>query len=151
VLTTAALLEPVLGESIQVDIHLADGLPPVEGEPVKLQQVLVNLALNAKDAMRGVGTLGIRTGLHAGDLLLEVRDTGCGMTEDVKRKLFDPFYTTKPAGKGTGLGLTMVHRIVTAHGGSVKVESEPGKGTTFLLRFPPHICLEESSEALAAG
>lgn len=134
--SAVSLLEPVLGETIKVETDLDDDLPPIQGEPVKLQQALVNLALNAKDAMRGCGVLGFSTRRDGQDLVLEVRDNGSGMTEEVKRKLFDPFFTTKAPGKGTGLGLTMVHRIVSAHGGAVRVESEPGKGTRFILLLP---------------
>jgi signal transduction histidine kinase len=137
VVSAVSLLEPVLGENIRVDKDLAKDLPQLEAEPIKLQQVIVNLALNAKDAMRGVGALTFRTGLEGQDIALEIQDTGSGMTEEVKRKLFEPFFTTKPQGKGTGLGLTMVNRIVSAHGGTVRVESEPGQGTRFIILLPP--------------
>lgn len=130
------LLEPVLGETIQVETTLGEGMSPLFGEPVKLQQVVVNLALNARDAMRGCGVLSFRTWTGAGGACLEVRDTGCGMTEEVKRKVFEPFFSTKEAGKGTGLGLTMVQRIVSAHGGTIDVASEPGEGTRFVIHLP---------------
>jgi signal transduction histidine kinase len=136
VMSAVSLLEPVLGETIRVETALAEGMLPIQGEPVKLQQAIVNLALNAKDAMRGSGILGFRTRRSGRDLVLEVSDTGSGMTEEVKRKLFEPFFTTKAPGKGTGLGLTMVQRIVSAHGGAVQVESEPGAGTRFILMLP---------------
>jgi len=147
VMGTAALLEPVLGETITVETNLEEDLPLLHGEPVKLQQVVVNLALNAKDAMRGCGHLALRTWSRDGEVFLEVRDTGSGMTEEVKRKLFDPFFTTKADGKGTGLGLTMVYRIVTAHGGSVRVDSEPGSGTCFVIQFPVATALELEAAA----
>jgi signal transduction histidine kinase len=134
--STVSLLEPVLGETIRVETYLAEGIPPLQGETVKLQQVLVNLALNARDAMRGCGTLSVHTGEQDGHAFVEVKDTGSGMTEDVRAKLFDPFFTTKGPGKGTGLGLTMVHRIITAHGGSILVDTVLGEGTRFAIRLP---------------
>jgi hypothetical protein len=139
--STVSLLEPVLGESVRVETFLGEGIGPLQGETVKLQQVLVNLALNARDAMRGSGTLTLRTGVEDGHAFVEVRDTGSGMTEEVQAKLFEPFFTTKGPGKGTGLGLTMVHRIITAHGGSILVDSVLGEGTRFAVRLPvPEPC-----------
>ncbi len=135
----AELLRRVLGDSYRVEAHLAIDLPVLFGEPMKLQQVLVNLGLNARDAMPEGGLLEFRTYRLDNQICLEVRDTGCGMDAEVKRRLFEPFFTTKPPGKGTGLGLAMVARIVAAHGGSINVDSEPGQGTRFQIRFPPSL------------
>ena len=134
--STVSLLEPVLGETIRVETELAADLPLLQGEPVKLQQVLVNLALNGRDAMRGAGGLIFRTWVDQEGVCLEVQDSGCGMNEEILRLVFDPFYTTKEPGKGTGLGLTMVQRIVSAHGGTIDVASEPEVGTRFVIHLP---------------
>lgn len=135
----ASLLRRVLGRSIRVETELAPDLPLLFGEPVKLQQVLVNLGLNARDAMPEGGFLRVRT-IRVGDCArLEVEDTGCGMAEEVRLRVFEPFFTTKEMGKGTGLGLSMVANIVGAHGGQIQVESEPGAGTLFRIEFPPSL------------
>ena len=135
----AELLRRVLGDAYRVEVHLAIDLPILFGEPMKLQQVLVNLGLNARDAMPEGGQLEFRTFRQDDQVCLEVRDTGCGMDEAVKRRLFEPFFTTKQAGKGTGLGLAMVSRIVASHGGSIDVDSVPGSGTRFRIWFPPSL------------
>lgn len=135
----AALLRRVVGRSIQIQHDLAEDLPQVFGEPVKLQQVLVNLGLNARDAMPEGGLLVFRTFRAGENACLEVKDTGFGMSEDVKGRIFEPFFSTKNPGKGTGLGLAMVANIVAAHGGHIRVESEPGAGTCFRIEFPPSL------------
>ena len=135
----ASLLRRVLGPAIRIEEDLARDIPALFGEPVKLQQVLVNLGLNARDAMPEGGHLLFRT-FRTGELVcLDVKDTGCGMSEEVKRRVFEPFFTTKEPDKGTGLGLSMVANIVAAHGGHIQVESEPGAGTHFRLEFPPSL------------
>ena len=133
------LLRRVLGKSIRIEEDLSRDIPLLFGEPVKLQQVLVNLGLNARDAMPDGGALLFRT-FHAQEkVCLEVKDTGCGMSEEVKRRVFEPFFSTKAPEKGTGLGLSMVANIVAAHAGQIQVESEPGVGTQFLIEFPPSL------------
>ncbi|HEX8989186.1 MAG TPA: bacteriohemerythrin [Rhodocyclaceae bacterium] len=112
-------------------------LPPVECVPSQLNQVFMNLLVNAAHAIgkeRGVVT--IRTGAQAGHVWLEFSDTGCGIPEDIRARIFDPFFTTKPVGQGTGLGLSLAYGIIRHHEGSITVESEVGKGTTFRIRLP---------------
>jgi two-component system, cell cycle sensor histidine kinase and response regulator CckA len=115
---------------------LAPDLGAVEADPGQLEQVLMNLAVNARDAMPQGGQLTIETRNGEREVLLAVRDTGAGMTETVKARIFEPFFTTKGPGKGTGLGLSVVHGVVEQAGGHIEVESEPGVGTTFLVYLP---------------
>jgi PAS domain S-box-containing protein len=141
------LLQRLLGETIRLKTSLASGLWPVCCDPAQLEQVLFNLAVNARDAMPGGGTLSIETanlpdGAGQPDLggadwvRLRIRDSGSGMSREVKDHLFEPFFTTKPSGRGTGLGLATVYGIVRQAGGQVRVESDPGKGTTFDVLLP---------------
>lgn len=147
----AELLRRVLGDSFRVEAHLAIDLPVLFGEPMKLQQVLVNLGLNARDAMAEGGLLEFRTYRLDDRICLEVRDSGCGMDAEVKRRLFEPFFTTKAPGKGTGLGLAMVARIIAAHGGTIDVDSEPGQGTRFRIQFPPSLRRQSAEEVDGAA
>jgi PAS domain S-box-containing protein len=145
------LLRRTLGEHIELGCEIADALPPVRIDPTQLGQVLVNLAVNARDAMPGGGTLGIeareqeldeealatRSHLEPGRFVsIRVSDTGCGMPPDVADRAFDPFFTTKPSGAGTGLGLATVHGILHGVGGDVRIYSEPQIGTTVSLMLP---------------
>jgi len=121
---------------IQVKRELDPSLPGIAGESGQLIQVLVNLVVNALQATPAGGTITIST-KRAGDFVaLSVADTGTGMTPDVLKKVFIPFFTTKPTGEGTGLGLSVVHGIVTAHGGRIEAESEPHKGSRFRVLLP---------------
>lgn len=108
----------------------------VEADPVQLKQVLVNLAVNAIQAMPDGGTLTVSTRAHEDVVFIDVTDTGTGMTDEVIEQLFNPFFTTKDVGEGTGLGLSVVHGIVQAHGGEIYVESVVGKGSKFTVRLP---------------
>jgi CheY-like chemotaxis protein len=120
----------------------------VKIDPAQVQQVLFNLVLNARDAMSGGGPIHVRTGnrnREAGEqspkqstsgVFLSVKDSGCGMTADTRAHLFEPFFTTKAKGRGTGLGLSTVHNIVTGNGGSVEVDSEPERGTKVTVLLP---------------
>ena len=108
----------------------------VTADPAQLNQVLVNLVVNALHAMPGGGRLTVRTTGGEGRVSLVVEDTGTGMSEDVLDKVFVPFFTTKDVGDGTGLGLPVVHGIVTAHGGSIEGESALGRGTRFEIVLP---------------
>jgi two-component system, cell cycle sensor histidine kinase and response regulator CckA len=109
----------------------------VKLDPMQLEQVVVNLAVNARDAMPRGGTLAIRVERPSAVVVrLVVSDTGVGMTEEVRARAFEPFFTTKPVGKGTGLGLALVFAVVRQNGGTVNVDSEPGRGTTFTIDFP---------------
>lgn len=123
-------------EGITIIRELEDGLPQFLADQSQLYQVLVNLAVNAVQAMPHGGTLTIRTRSDADNVYLSVEDTGIGMTPEVQKQLFIPFFTTKDVGQGTGLGLAVVHGIVAAHGGSITVQSEVGKGSAFDVRLP---------------
>jgi len=123
-------------QGVEIVKRLRSGLPNIIADPSQVQQVLVNLAVNAVQAMPQGGRLTIRTDLADGHVLLAVEDTGSGMTEDVKRQIFIPFFTTKDVNEGTGLGLAVVHGIVSAHGGSINVESEVGRGSRFEVLLP---------------
>ena len=114
----------------------APGLPPVTADRAQLNQVLVNLVSNAIYEMPKGGTLKVATREEDGHVLLIVEDTGPGMTAEVQEKIFTPFFTTKEIGQGTGLGLPVVHGIVTAHKGQIKVDSRVGRGTRFEIRLP---------------
>lgn len=130
------LLRKVVGAQVQLDTDLAEGLPPVQGNPIQLEQVLVNLVVNARDALPAGGIVQIRTRPSPdGRVDLEVQDNGVGMTPEVKARIFEPFFTTKGPGEGTGLGLAMVRGIVVAHGGDLSVDSAWGEGTTFRIRL----------------
>jgi PAS domain S-box-containing protein len=145
------LLQRVIGETIHLNLELAAPAPCIRADPGQLEQVILNLALNARDAMPQGGTLTIGTGgvdlkqeqiSAAGGLVsgpytvLSITDTGCGMSADVKSHLFEPFFTTKEVGKGTGLGLSIVYSVVKQNGGEINVISEVGKGTTFRIFLP---------------
>ncbi|RJP39837.1 MAG: hypothetical protein C4547_03180 [Phycisphaerales bacterium] len=110
--------------------------PAIRGDGVQLRQVVLNLAINAVQAMPRGGVLTVSIAGQGGDVILTVTDTGVGMDEQAQANLFTPFYTTKDVGEGTGLGLSVVHGIVTAHGGTITVQSTPGEGTEMTVRFP---------------
>jgi len=122
-------------QGVQITTLLSEDLPPLLGARTPLQQVIVNLATNALDAMPSGGTLTLRTKIEEAEVILEVTDTGTGIPEEIRSRIFDPFFTTKEAGKGTGLGLSLGYEIVQQHGGTIDVQSEVGKGTTMLVRF----------------
>jgi PAS domain S-box-containing protein len=127
--------------NIAVDAALASGLPQVFADPHQIQQVLLNLVINAEQAMlsaNGRGSLVVRTWHNSDDdaVVVEVNDDGPGVPVDVRTKIFDPFFTTKEVGKGTGLGLTVAYAIVQEHGGHIHVESRPGRGASFVVEFP---------------
>src|ERR1043166_2286896 len=137
---------PTLDASrVRLDAELAPALPPVVGDPDRLQQVFINLVNNALDAMPEGGGLRVTTTFEpdgdgtsgAGRIVVDFADTGTGMSEEVRAHIFDPLYTTKKRGRGTGLGLVVVRQVVSEHGGTIEVESEPGRGARFRLTFPP--------------
>ncbi len=136
----ARMLRRTIGEDIELVIRLAPDLAPVRADPTQMEQVLLNLAVNARDAMPDGGCLTIATqevDLHSGPgVRVRVQDTGVGMSEEVRAHLFEPFYTTKDVGKGTGLGLATAYGIVRQSGGEISVESEAGKGSVFLIDLP---------------
>jgi C4-dicarboxylate-specific signal transduction histidine kinase len=123
---------------VTIQLHLPDRLPPVSANEQQLQQVLVNLVMNAAHAMEASErrVLEIATRAEDGQVVLAVRDTGVGMTPETRARLFTPFFTTKAPGQGTGLGLSVTRRIVEAHGGRIEVDTDPGRGTAFEVRLP---------------
>ena len=145
------MLRRIIGEDIQLEVRLARGIPAVKVDPSHIDQVIMNLAVNSRDAMPGGGTLTIETapvdltaeysGRHIGVepghyVMLAVSDTGSGMDAATKARLFEPFFTTKEKGKGTGLGLSIVYGIVKQNGGEILVYSEPNRGTSFKIYLP---------------
>jgi PAS domain S-box-containing protein len=138
---TMALLEHQFKTSrITVEDELADHLPPIQGNTGRLQQVFLNLFLNAKDAMVGGGTLRVRTA-NGNGVTVAVSDTGSGIAPEHIARIYDPFFTTKTTpregqNRGTGLGLSVTYGIIQEHAGKIRVESRPGEGTTFYLDFP---------------
>jgi PAS domain S-box-containing protein len=146
-----SMLRRMIGEDIELSTSLGGGLTAVRGDRSQLEQVVMNLVVNARDAASGVGgAIQIETGmvtfdsappvppgLKAGSYVtLTVNDNGCGMSEETKGRLFEPFFTTKPRGQGTGLGLATVYGIVMQTGGGISVESEPGQGAAFTVYLP---------------
>jgi signal transduction histidine kinase len=123
-------------EGIKVTLSLAEDLPVIDADASQLTQVLVNLVVNAIQAMPQGGVITIQTHAHDKHVSLIVEDTGIGMDETIIKKIFIPFFTTKEVGQGTGLGLSVVHGIVTSHGGTIKVHSEVGHGSRFKIRLP---------------
>lgn len=120
----------------------AESLPPVLADPGQLQQVILNLCVNAMQAMPEGGGMEVRTGRLDGGVMLRVSDTGDGMSEEVQQRLFTPFFTTKQVGQGTGLGLSVVHGIVAAHGGTIQVQSSLGKGSAFEVVLPAAVSVD---------
>jgi len=136
--TVSLLGKQALFHNIQVVEELDPGLPEIITDPGQLNQVIINLMTNAADAMGGNGTLTLRTYTLPGDdkIALELSDTGVGIPPEILSRIFDPFFTTKEVGKGTGLGLSTVYGIIQEHGGTIEVQSQVGKGTTFLIHLP---------------
>ena len=134
---TATILERVLGGRIRLSLDLAQDLPAILGDSVQLEQVLMNLSVNARDAMPEGGTLSLRTKeLDDGRVCLEIQDSGTGIPESVLPHIFEPFITTKEVGKGTGLGLAMVFAILKAHRGTITAENPPEGGARFRILLP---------------
>jgi signal transduction histidine kinase len=150
VTTSTAILQQLLGKSVQVHTELASPLGDVWADAGQIQQILVNLAVNARDAMPQGGQLRIATSAATVDaqaaarqevvagsyVALAVTDTGTGMSEETQAKIFEPFFTTKAPDKGTGLGLSTVYGIVRQSGGFIDCTSVPGTGTTFRIYLP---------------
>lgn len=160
------LLRSTLPSSIEIESDLRPGLPYVEIDPIQLQQLLMNLTVNARDAMEGSGTLGIalRVMQGAGEecvdchkkiegdwVELTVTDSGSGIEAETLEHMFEPFFTTKPVGKGSGMGLAVVHGILTRLGGHIIVETEVGKGSRVRLLFPPYVGSAIVSEGVDAA
>ncbi len=160
------LLKRLIGEHVTLDVEHGRNVWPVRADLVQLEQVIINLAVNARDAMPEGGQITLRTrnieeaeaatldyrGMPAADyVLIEVADTGTGMSQEVMEKIFEPFFSTKELGKGTGLGLSMVYGIIKQTGGFIYPESEMGKGTTFRIFLPRHIPVETEQVAKAVA
>src|SRR5438270_1332448 len=125
---------------IKVSRELVPGISPIQGNSGRLQQVFLNLFLNAKDAMPGGGTLSVATS-NGAMVSVRVSDTGSGIAQEHIQRIYDPFFTTKTTpregqNRGTGLGLSVTYGIIQEHSGKIRVESHPGEGTTFTLDFP---------------
>lgn len=160
------LLRRSLGEAVEVEVIASGGLWNTYADPTQVENALLNLAINARDAMEGSGKLTIEVGnafldqdyarahaeVAAGQyVLLAVTDTGSGMTPEVLEKVFEPFFSTKPEGKGTGLGLSMVYGFVKQSGGHVKIYSEVGQGTTVKVYLPRSVADEDREVVVPAG
>ena len=165
------LLKRLMGETVRLDVQHGRDLGPIRADPGQLEQVVVNLAVNARDAMlshnpRGGGTLTIQTRsvpAHevrrmSDDVLpvadytgLFVRDTGGGIPPDILPKIFEPFFTTKEVGKGTGLGLSTVYGIVKQSGGYIFADSKPGEGAVFSIFFPVHAAAAATPQRLTTA
>ena len=155
------ILLRTMGTTIRIDTRLQPGLWPAMVDPTQIELVLLNLTINGRDAMKDGGRLTIRTAnvasterppdLPAGDyVLISVADTGTGMSEDVRAKAFEPFFTTKEIGKGSGLGLSMVHGVAAQSGGNVYLDSQLGVGTTVRVYLPRSAAEAAAAEAMAA-
>jgi PAS domain S-box-containing protein len=134
--TLSLVAHPLKTSQIQVVKQFGEALPAVRGSANKLQQVFLNLFLNARDAMPTGGMLEVRTAAHNGTVEIEVVDTGAGIAREHIHRIFDPFFTTKSIGRGTGLGLSVSYGIIKEHAGKIDVRSTPGRGTSFHVEFP---------------
>jgi PAS domain S-box-containing protein len=134
--TLTLVQHPFKTAQVNVVKNYNEQLPPVLGSITRLQQVFLNLFMNARDAMPQGGLLEVRTGAQNGSVEIEVTDTGSGIPPEHLHRIFDPFFTTKATGRGTGLGLSVSYGIIKEHAGKVDVRSTPGKGTSFRLEFP---------------
>jgi len=148
---TLEIINRTFDKSIEIEVNMSESIPTVEADPGQIQQVIMNLCVNACHAMANKGKLIIETTEETiGEeqaaslaktrpgsyVILSIADTGIGMDEETVKRIFEPFFTTKEKGKGTGLGLAMVYGVVQRHGGTVRVSSEPGKGSTFKIYIP---------------
>jgi signal transduction histidine kinase len=127
-----------LFNGIEISLNFAENLPEIQADPIKLEQVVLNILLNAIHSITPPGRITVTTKAGGDCVEIHISDTGCGIPEEYIGKIFDPFYTTKESTKGTGLGLAVSYGIIKKHGGDIEVESTVGKGTTFVVRLPAH-------------
>lgn len=158
---TCHLLEKGIGKEIELEVALDDGLWPVFGDPFALQMAIVNLAINARDAMPGGGRLSVRArnvrqGANGSNraqreefVVVQIEDTGTGIPDEIRDRIFEPYFTTKPAERGTGLGLSIVRETVEAAGGEVRLQSRPGRGSEFEVWLPR--CQPPADSSRTAG
>ena len=156
-----SVIERLIGDEYELRVDCDDGLRAVHADWNQMEQVVVNLAINARDAMPSGGTIAIEirnATPPCEDVVLRVRDHGTGMPQEVLAQVFDPFFTTKEEGQGTGLGLSVVHGIVAGHNGTIEIQSEPGTGTVVDVRFPatagdvaPPSCQEIEEQTTCEG
>jgi CheY-like chemotaxis protein len=160
-----SMLQATFPKMITFELRLQQNLPPIKADRSQIHQVLLNLCVNARDAMPVGGSICLETSLVSAATVAEhftgadakqygcvrIRDTGCGMTPEVKAHIFEPFFTTKERAKGTGLGLSVVYGVVNNHHGFVHVDTAPGAGTTFNIYLPVEHTDEQSADDLAAG
>ena len=151
------ILRRVIGEDIELVTVLDPALLPITADEGQIEQVLMNLAVNARDAMSRGGKLSIQTANESGGhILLAISDTGCGMDAATQLRVFEPFFTTKESGRGTGLGLSIVSSIVKQNGGKIELDSQLGAGTTFKIYLPtaeatPAISAERQAKEVRTG
>jgi two-component system, NtrC family, sensor kinase len=134
--TLSLVQHPLKTARVNVIRNFGERLPAVLGSTTRLQQVFLNLFMNARDAMPDGGMLEVRTFAQNGSVEVEVTDTGIGIRPEHLHRVFDPFFTTKASGRGTGLGLSVSYGIIKEHAGKLEVRSTPEKGTSFRLEFP---------------
>jgi len=121
---------------VEIKKELSSDLPKIKGSPSDLQQVVLNLILNAVEAMPQGGTITVASRYTESDVILQFLDTGAGIPKDLQKKIFEPFFSNRIGGGGVGLGLYLSRNIIEIHQGAITVESEEGRGTTFTLKFP---------------
>jgi CheY-like chemotaxis protein len=144
------VLQPLLGEAIELVTRLSPSLARVSANPHRIGQVIMNLVVNARDAMPNGGRLTIETSNVGQTVMLAVGDTGCGMNDETRARLFEPYFTTKEPGRGSGLGLATVYDVVTQCGGQISVASDAGAGSTFKIYLPRIPETAQSADAPAA-
>jgi two-component system NtrC family sensor kinase len=135
--TVKLVKNQIMVKGIQLETEIADDLPAIRGKRQDLQQAFLNIILNSVQATEKGGVISIRTEkVHGGYIRVAIEDTGTGIKPGDLEHIFDPFYTTKPVGEGTGLGLSLTYGIIKTHGGYIEVKSELGKGTAFFIHLP---------------
>lgn len=133
--STLKLINSRFGENIQLKLDLQP-IPAVICNSNEINQVFMNLIINAEQAIDGAGMIAIKCFAEKDQVVVTISDTGAGIPEEIQKDIFTPFFTTKPPGKGTGMGLAVVHGIIEEHGGTISLKSVPGKGTRFEIRLP---------------